>query len=98
MKRKLLAVLMAGIMVGALAACGGNTEVTEEPPIPVEEETEEEEPEEQQMLSPDHVYDIPEGIWIYGKSRNYWVVTEGLFWHLVDEYGETAVEGTNILR
>ncbi|MBP5472526.1 MAG: hypothetical protein J6Y12_07635 [Lachnospiraceae bacterium] len=100
MKKKLLAVLMAGIMVGALAACGGNTEVTEEPPIPVEEETEEEEPveeeepEEQQMLSPDHVYDIPEGIWIYGKSHNYWVVTEGLFWHLVDEYGETAVEGT----
>ena len=35
MKKKLLAVLMAGIMVGALAACGGTAEVTEEPPTPV---------------------------------------------------------------
>lgn len=50
--------------------------------------------EEEEIISPDHVFDIPEGIWIYGKGHNEWIVTEGLFWHLVDVDGNTAVEGT----
>ncbi|MBP5762923.1 MAG: hypothetical protein J6W48_08130, partial [Lachnospiraceae bacterium] len=103
MKKKFLAVLLAGIMVGALAACGGTAEVTEEPPIPVEEEIEEEEPvededviedEEEEIVSPDHVFDIPESVWIYGKSHDTWFVTEGLFWYAVDLDGETVDEGT----
>ncbi|MBO7530426.1 MAG: hypothetical protein J6T50_01340, partial [Lachnospiraceae bacterium] len=103
MKKKFLAVLLAGMMVGALAACGGTAEVTEEPPISVEEETEEEEPvededviedEEEEIVSPDHVFDIPESVWIYGKSHDTWFVTEGLFWYAVDLDGETVDEGT----
>ena len=99
MKKKLLAVLMAGMMIGVLSACGGAGEVREEPPSSVETEDEDEtedvvEDEEEVPVSPDHVFDIPEGVWIYGKSRNCWVVTEGLFWHLVDENGDTVVEGT----
>lgn len=102
MKKKLLTVLMAGMMIGALSACGGTAEVTEEPPAPVEEVVEEqgqpeeviEDEEEEEMVSPDHVFDIPEGVWIYGKSHNLWIVTEGLFWHAVNEEGETVEEGT----
>ena len=101
MKKKILALLMTGIMTGALAACGGTAEVTETPPSPVvEDETEEQEEqivdeqEEEELVSPDHIFDIPEGIWVRGVGHNEWVVTEGLFWHLVDQDGDTAVEGT----
>ena len=103
MKKKLLAVLMAGMMIGALSACGGTAEVTEEPPIPEPEYVEEQgqpedviedEEDEEEMISPDHVFDIPESVWIYGKSHDTWFVTEGLFWYAVDLDGETVDEGT----
>ncbi len=106
MKKKILALLMAGMMIGSLTACGGASEVTEDPTPVIEldedededqddsEEVVDEEDEEEEMISPDHVFDIPEGVWKYGKSFNCWVVTEGLFWHLVDSNGDTAVEGT----
>ncbi len=102
MKKKLLAVLMTGMMIGALSACGSTTEVTEEPPMPaaLEVEPEQDEPEEPaqeeepEIVSPDHVVDIPESVWMRLKTHDSWVVTEGLFWHLVDINGDTVVEGT----
>ena len=106
MKKKILALLMAGMMIGSLTACGGASEVTEDPTPVIEldededegqddsEEVVDEEDEEEEMISPDHVFDIPEGVWQYGKGLNFWVVTEGLFWSLVDSDGETVVEGT----
>ncbi len=103
MKKKLLTILLAGMMIGTLSACGGTAEVREEPPTAVTEDVEEpEEPEdviedeedEDEIISPDHVFDIPESVWIYGKSHDTWFVTEGLFWYAVDLDGETVDEGT----
>ena len=104
MKKKLLAVLMAGMMIGTMAACGGTAEVTEEPPIAVEQEKEEDdepvvpEPEDitenTENVDADVVdADIPQGVWIYSHNHSSWVVIEGNTWECLNENGEVLSEG-----
>ena len=99
MKKKLLTVLIAGMMIGALSACGGTAEVREEPPSLVFEDDDEIQVEpddviDEEPVSPDYDVDVPEGVWIHGKSHDYWIVIEGLSWRAVDTDGDTMEEGT----
>jgi hypothetical protein len=104
MKKKLLAVLMTGMMIGTMAACGGAAEVTEEPPIAVEQEKEEDD--EPVVPEPDDITentenvdadvvdaDIPQGVWIYSHNHSSWVVIEGDNWECLNENGEVLSEG-----
>ncbi|MCR4792909.1 MAG: hypothetical protein K5871_09165 [Lachnospiraceae bacterium] len=109
MKKRLLAVLIAGLMTGTMAACGGTGTSAEEPHASAVQADDDDEPAAEPAAEPAvtgtedvtvdagaDVTDIPQGVWIYGQSHNSWVVIDGDTWQCLNENGDAISEGNVI--
>ncbi|MCR5249554.1 MAG: hypothetical protein K6E50_02980 [Lachnospiraceae bacterium] len=91
MKKRVLALLLAGVMAASsLTGCGEKEEPAKKTEDNKEEDEPEEEPEEKKPAEDEKEVSAFDGIWIRDKTHDRWVVIKGSKWHEVDYNGEAS--------